>query len=104
LITEKDAERLEGWILSAQSRGARILCGGRRSGAMLEATLLEDVPEDEALSCREAFGPVAVLSRFNSFDEALTQVNASAFGLQAGVFTRDVYKVQKAWDRLDVGA
>jgi acyl-CoA reductase-like NAD-dependent aldehyde dehydrogenase len=104
LIAEKEAERLESWIRSAERRGARILCGGRRDRAMLEATLLEDVPDDEPLSCKEAFGPVAVLSKFSSFDGALRAVNASAFGLQAGVFTRDVYKVQRAWDRLEVGA
>jgi acyl-CoA reductase-like NAD-dependent aldehyde dehydrogenase len=104
LISEKDAQRLESWIRSAVNRGARVLCGGHRSGAMLEATLVENVPEDEALACKEAFGPVAVLSRFARYEDALASVNASTFGLQAGVFTRDVYKVQMAWDRLEVGA
>ncbi len=52
---------------------------------------------------KEAFGPVAVLSRFNDFDEALAQVDNSDFGLQAGIFTRDLYKMQRAWDELDVG-
>ena len=70
---------------------------------MLEATLLEDVPRDEPVVCEEAFGPVAVLSRFRDFDAALAQVNDSAFGLQAGVFTRDLYKAQRAWDTLEVG-
>jgi acyl-CoA reductase-like NAD-dependent aldehyde dehydrogenase len=104
LISEKDARRLESWIESARARGARILCGGRREGAMLEATLLENVPKDEPLSCKEAFGPVAALSTFREFDDALREVNETAFGLQAGVFTRDVYKVQRAWNRLEVGA
>jgi acyl-CoA reductase-like NAD-dependent aldehyde dehydrogenase len=104
LITVGDAERLEGWIRSAVARGAKLLCGGGRTGAMLEATILEDVPEDEAIVCKEAFGPVAVLSSFREFDEALDRVNDSAFGLQAGVFTRDLYKAQRAWDRLSVGA
>ena len=53
--------------------------------------------------CQEAFGPVACLSRFSDFDDALAMVNDSVFGLQAGVFTRDLYKAQKAWDELDVG-
>jgi acyl-CoA reductase-like NAD-dependent aldehyde dehydrogenase len=104
LITEKDAQRLEAWIRSACDRGARVLCGGKRDGALLEATLLEDVPDDEPIACREAFGPVAVLSKFARFEDALRSVNASAFGLQAGVFTRDVYKVQRAWSELEVGA
>lgn len=52
---------------------------------------------------QEAFGPVAVLSSFSSFDEALREVNDSVFGLQAGIFTRDLYKSQRAWDELEVG-
>ena len=54
--------------------------------------------------CRlEAFGPVAVLASFSGFDEALETINESIYGLQAGIFTRDLYKVQKAWDELEVG-
>jgi acyl-CoA reductase-like NAD-dependent aldehyde dehydrogenase len=103
MISEAEAARLHGWIESAVARGARLLCGGTRDGAMLEATLLDGVPPSEAVVCKEAFGPVAVLSRFRDFDQALAQVNASAFGLQAGVFTRDLYRAQRAWDALEVG-
>ena len=103
MISEKEAARLHGWIESAVSAGATLLCGGGREGAMVEATLLEDVPSDADVVCQEAFGPVAVLSRFSDFDAALAQVNDSVFGLQAGIFTRDLYKAQKAWDTLDVG-
>lgn len=103
IISEKEAKRLEAWIESARKSGATVLCGGKRSGNMLEATLLEGVPKNEPISCMEAFGPVAVLEPFRSFDEALDLVNASAFGLQAGIFTRDLYKAHRAWDRLEVG-
>jgi len=103
MISEKEAIRLETWITSASERGAHILCGGNRDGAMLEATLLEDVPRDEPLCAMEAFGPVAVLSKFRDFDAALAEVNDSIFGLQAGIFTRDIYKAHRAWDTLDVG-
>ncbi len=103
MISVREAARLEGWIKSAVSAGATLLCGGRRDGAMLQATLLENVPEAEAVVCQEAFGPVAVLSRYSDFDAALAAVNDSVFGLQAGVFTRDLYKAQKAWDVLEVG-
>jgi len=103
MISASEAERLETWIKSAIEAGGTLLCGGQRDGAMLEATLLEDVPETENICANEAFGPVAVLSRFQSFDEALREVNNSVFGLQAGVFTRDLYKMQQAWDELDVG-
>ena len=70
---------------------------------MLEATLLENVAADQALSCQEAFGPVAILSPFSDFDAALDEINDSVFGLQAGIFTRDLYKAHKAWDTLEVG-
>lgn len=103
LITEGDAIRLEGWIDEALKRGGKLLCGGKREGAMLEASLLEDVPKDCKLVRDEAFGPVAVLSRFDDFDAALSEVNDSAYGLQAGLFTRDLYKALKAWDELEMG-
>ncbi len=103
MISEKEAERLAGWIDAAVARGAKRLCGGKRDGAMLEATLLEDVPADTEVCAQEAFGPVAVLSRYRDFDEALRRVNDSVFGLQAGLFTRDWWKVQQAFDELEVG-
>ncbi|PLX50717.1 MAG: aldehyde dehydrogenase [Desulfobulbaceae bacterium] len=103
LISEKEAVRLEQWITSALEHGATLLCGGRRQGAMLAATLLENVDRQEDICRQEAFGPVAVLSRFNDFEEALAEINASRFGLQAGIFTRDIHKAQLAWERLEVG-
>jgi acyl-CoA reductase-like NAD-dependent aldehyde dehydrogenase len=103
IISAREAERIENWIRSAVDHGGRLLCGGKRDGVMLEATLLEEVPRGEDIVCQEAFGPVAVLSRFREFDEALDQVNDSQFGLQAGIFTRDLYKMQRAWERLEVG-
>jgi acyl-CoA reductase-like NAD-dependent aldehyde dehydrogenase len=103
MITEKEAERLESWIQSAVRRGARVLCGGKRRGNMHEATLLSEVPKDENLVCKEAFGPVAVLSKFKDLDEAFREVNDSAYGLQAGVFTRDIFRAHQAWEELEVG-
>lgn len=103
MISEKEAVRLEEWIQSAVDAGGAVLCGGQREGAVLEATLLENVPKDQTICTDEAFGPVAVLSRFSDFGTALDEVNDSRFGLQAGLFTRDLYKMLEAWDRLDVG-
>jgi acyl-CoA reductase-like NAD-dependent aldehyde dehydrogenase len=103
MISEEEAARLEGWIGAAVAAGGRLLCGGRRDGAMLEATLLEEVPRELPICREEAFGPVAVLSRFSDFEAALAEVNDSRYGLQAGVFTRDLYRAQRAWDVLEVG-
>jgi acyl-CoA reductase-like NAD-dependent aldehyde dehydrogenase len=105
LISEKDAARLLGWIDEARSQGARVLCGGTRlAPALLEPTLLENVPRSSPLCAVEAFGPVAVLEPFDDFRAALDAVNDTEYGLQAGVFTRDLYKALAAWDELEVGS
>lgn len=103
MISEGEAERLHGWIKDALDRGATLLCGGERDGNMLQASLLENVPADCELSAEEAFGPVAILEPFDDYDAVLKKVNDSRYGLQAGIFTRDLYKAQKAWDELEVG-
>lgn len=103
LISADEAIRLETWIRDAITAGGILLCGGQRNDAILQPTLLENVPRDQKVCDQEAFGPVAVLSRFTDFSAALAEVNDSPFGLQAGVFTRDLYKMHQAWDTLDVG-
>jgi aldehyde dehydrogenase (NAD+) len=103
MISEGEAKRLHDWIHKAAAAGGKILCGGNREGAMLEATIMEDVPGDAALACEEAFGPAVVIQKYKNFDDALRMVNDSKFGLQAGIFTDDIHKAMKAWDELDVG-
>jgi acyl-CoA reductase-like NAD-dependent aldehyde dehydrogenase len=103
MISEKEANRLAGWIDEAKQQGGQLLCGGKLKGTMLSATLMENVPEHCTLVTEEAFGPVAVLSAFDDFESALDTVNNSRFGLQAGVFTRDIYKANLAWETLEVG-
>ena len=103
LIDESEARRLDSWIQAAVDGGARLLCGGKRRGATLEATLLEGVDRKATLYAEEAFGPGGVHSSFTDFGAALVEVHDSRFGLQAGVFTRDLYKMLEAWDRLEVG-
>jgi len=103
MIDVKEAQRLDNWIEEAVGKGAKLLCGGKRDGAMLEATLLEDVDPSTKLNVEEAFGPVAFLIKFSNFSDALDIVNDSKFGLQAGIFTRDLFQMFNAWDRLDVG-
>lgn len=103
MISEKEAQRLKRWIDSAVAGGATLLAGGGCAGNMLEASLLENVDRDSELYREEAFGPAVILSRFTQWEEALAEVNDSKFGLQAGLFTRDLHKVLEAWDHLDVG-
>ena len=74
-------------------RAAKSSAAVVAKGRWVEATLLENVPDDQPICAEEAFGPVAVLAKFSDFDAALAEVNDSVFGLQAGIFTRDIYKM-----------
>lgn len=103
MISESEAKRLENWIAQASEQGASLLCGGQREGAMLTASVLENVPAESPVNWEEAFGPVSVISSFDHFQQALDEVNNSQFGLQAGIFTRDLYKAHQAWNELEVG-
>ncbi|MGH8162968.1 MAG: aldehyde dehydrogenase family protein [Rhodanobacteraceae bacterium] len=103
MIDEAAARRLETWINEAKNDGAKLLCGGKREGNMLQATVLEDVPYAAKLNRMEAFGPVSVLAPFDDFDEAVRIVNDSDYGLQAGVFTGNLTHAMRAWDTLVEG-
>ncbi|MGH8145719.1 MAG: aldehyde dehydrogenase family protein [Rhodanobacteraceae bacterium] len=103
MIDEAAAERLEGWIAEAKKAGAKVLCGGKRQGNMLDATVLENVPHTAKLNRMEAFGPVALLEPFEDFDAALSVVNDSDYGLQAGLFTDTLTHTMRAWDTLVEG-
>lgn len=103
MITEAAAERAESWVQDAVRGGARVVVGGGRRGAVLEPTVLADARPDQRVNCEEIFAPVTTVSAYGSFDDALEQVNASPYGLQAGIFTRDLAGLMRAWDRLEVG-
>jgi len=103
VISDSDGERLKNWIDEAVEAGARLLCGGGRDGAMVEATLLENAPKHLPIWSEEAFGPVAVLRSFGDFYEAIREVNDSNYGLQAGYFTKDINRALTAWDESVVG-
>ena len=103
LITEDDAVRVEAWVKEAVAAGAKVACGGKRHGAFYEATLLEDVDPKQKVSCVEIFGPVATMEPYGDFKDACARVNDSVYGLQAGVFTRDIHKVFWAFNELEVG-
>jgi acyl-CoA reductase-like NAD-dependent aldehyde dehydrogenase len=103
LISEAAAERVEDWIKRAVARGARLLTGGTRRGAIIEPAVLTDVPPDDDVCCKEAFGPLVVLHRYSRLEDAINAVNASTYGLQAGICTRDIGKAFDAGRKLHVG-
>ncbi len=103
MITGQAAEQVESWIADAVAGGARVLCGGNRKGAMFEPTILTDVNPGMSVNCKEIFAPVMIVERYGTFADALGRVNDSAFGLQAGVFTRDLRNAFRAYEELEVG-
>ncbi len=103
VINEDAAARIERWVDEALSQGARALTPTRRQGKLVPPIVLDQVAETMQVMCAEVFGPVVSLVPFEDFDTALNAVNESPFGLQAGVYTRDLNKALRAVERLHVG-
>lgn len=103
LVSVEAAERVEQWIKEAVAAGARLLAGGTRDGATVAPTVLADVPHDAKVSREEVFGPVMIVQSVPGVDEAFAAVNDSAYGLQAGVFTRNLDIAFRANRELEVG-
>jgi len=103
MITEMEAQRVEEWIQEAVKRGAVVLTGGKRKGALVEPTVLEEVPKGARLHCEEVFGPTVNLYMVDNLDRAVDKANSLPFGLHAAIFTRDVNVAFKAAYGLDCG-
>jgi glyceraldehyde-3-phosphate dehydrogenase (NADP+) len=103
MIDEEAARRAEEWVNEAVGAGARVLCGGRRRGALLEATVLTDVHGEMRICSEEVFAPVATIQTFDDFSAALMEANNTRYGLQAGVFTRDMKRIHEAAGALEFG-
>jgi acyl-CoA reductase-like NAD-dependent aldehyde dehydrogenase len=105
LITPDDRDRVKEWVDEAVASGAELLAGGELvdEGRCLAPTLLAHPAKESKVWCEEIFGPVATIDTFTDFDEALAMANDSKFGLQAGVFTRDIAKGLKAAEALEFG-
>src|SRR5579862_5634524 len=103
LIRESDAVRTVSWIDEAVRGGARLLCGGGRKNLIVEPTVLTGTKPDMKVNCQEIFGPVVTVEPYKNFDDAVRQVNHSAYGMQAGIFTRDAKLLFQAYDDLEVG-
>lgn len=103
LIDTRAQARVLDWMAEAEAAGARRLVGGEVEGGVIRPTLYEDVPPGLRLSRDEVFGPVALLRPYDTFSEAVRFVNSGRFGLQVGVFTRDVRTIWRAAEELDCG-
>ncbi|MDR6224100.1 aldehyde dehydrogenase family protein [Desmospora profundinema] len=103
MITEKEAIRVERWVQEAVDRGAEVLCGGERNGCFFTPTVLIDVPPDCRIVCEEVFGPVVSLYRVDSLEGAIREANRYDYGLQVGVFTKDIEKAFEVIRRTEAG-
>jgi len=103
MIRASDVKRVQQWIKEAVSSGARVLCGGSAKGSLITPTLLSATTAQMKVNCEEIFAPVATIETYEDFDDALSRVNNSQYGLQAGVFTHDSRLIFRAFERLEVG-
>jgi acyl-CoA reductase-like NAD-dependent aldehyde dehydrogenase len=103
VIDRGAAERVEEWVVEAQQEGAKLLTGGSRSGNLWQPTVLADIKPEMRVSCQEVFAPLVGLYRYSDITKAIASVDDSDFGLQAGLFTRDLKVVKQAFDDIDVG-
>jgi acyl-CoA reductase-like NAD-dependent aldehyde dehydrogenase len=103
MIADEEAARADEWIKEAVTQGAKILIGGKREGRMLWPTVMTDVKPNMKVMCQETFAPQVSLVRYGRFDEALEMLADSPYGLQAGIYIRDIKKAFPAIKRVDVG-
>lgn len=101
MIEARHVTRVLDWIAEATAAGARVLCGGTSDGNLLAPTVLSGTQPDLRVCKDEVFGPVTVIEPVASFEAGLAACNASRFGIQAAVFTRDVGRALAAFDELD---
>lgn len=104
LVNIEAAKIVEKRINDAINDGATLLLGGKREGALITPTILENVNLSSELICDETFGPVIPLLKFENIDEIIPIINSTPFGLQSGVFTYDMRIIKRLFDELDVGA
>ena len=103
MIDLENAQRIDAWVREAQAGGARVVTGGRREGPVVWPTILTNVTPEMKVVAYEAFGPIAAILPFDTFEEALAQANATEYGLQAAVFTRDIDRALRAIRSLNFG-
>ena len=103
MIDSREVDRIEGWVSEAQTSGARVLTGGKREGTVYYPTVLTGVSDDMKVVAEEVFAPVASVIASDDFESALRQANDTKYGLQVGVFTKDINRVFQAVRRLNFG-
>jgi acyl-CoA reductase-like NAD-dependent aldehyde dehydrogenase len=103
VIDRGEVDRIQEWVDEAVTQGAELLTGGKADGPFFTPTLISRTTPEMKVRCEEVFGPVVTISPYETFEDALREVNNSKYGLQAGVFTNDINRAMLAHRTLDVG-
>ena len=103
VISVEAAKEIECRVDDALARGARLLTGHKRDGALYPPTVLDCVENDYPLVAQETFGPVAPIIRFDTLDEAIAIANDTPYGLSSGVVSNHWPSIQRAISELEVG-
>lgn len=104
MIAESEAVRVEEWVNEAVRKGAELLVGGQRQGAVYTPTILADVPGNATIAKEEIFGPVTTVSKFRTMSDAIRESNSTNYGLHAGIFTKSIDNALKAISELNFGS
>jgi acyl-CoA reductase-like NAD-dependent aldehyde dehydrogenase len=103
MINETEAKRVEQWIQEAKDTNGKVLCGGKRSKAVFEPTIISNANRNCNINAKEVFAPLLILKEFDDFKKAVEEVDDSDFGLQAGVFTNNIQNAFYAYENIEVG-
>ena len=103
LIDSDALDRVSAWVDEAVQTGAEILTGGKREDPFYVPTVLGNTDPEMKVVCDEVFGPVVTVTKYSDFDDAIEKVNASDYGLQAGLFTKDIDRIARAHRDIEVG-
>ena len=103
VINRGEVDRITDWVNEAVTQGAEVLTGGTADGPFFQPTLLGQTTPEMKVRCEEIFGPVTTITPYQTYEDALAEVNNSKYGLQAGVFTNDINRAMEAHRTLDVG-
>jgi acyl-CoA reductase-like NAD-dependent aldehyde dehydrogenase len=103
MVTEDAARRVESWVHQAAAAGAKIECGGKRTGATLEPTVITQATHEMTVVCKEVFGPVVTIFSYEDLTDVIAKANSTPYGLQAGVYTKSLDVAMRAGRELRFG-
>ncbi len=103
MISEDEAKRVDSWVAEAVCEGAKVLTGGKRKGTVYHPTIIENTKAGMKVNCLEVFAPVITVTPYEDFEEAVKAVDNSKYGLQAGVFTKNIDRIRYAFENIEVG-